>query len=108
MLQINKDQLKQFYKKCQKDKLIGIDTEFYRVDTYYPKLCLLQLANKNHSIFLDPITQDLDYKLLKKLSITIIGTDHDYFNYKKIFTNSNLIIDLRNKYKFEHKKILKF
>ena len=67
MLQINKAQLKQFYKKCQKDKLIGIDTEFYRVDTYYPKLCLIQLANKNHSIFLDPITQDLDYTLLKKL-----------------------------------------
>jgi len=67
VLQINKDQLKQFYKKCQKDKLIGIDTEFYRVDTYYPKLCLIQLANKSNSIFLDPITQDLDYKLLKKL-----------------------------------------
>ena len=67
MLQINKNQLKQFYKKCQKDKLIGIDTEFYRVDTYYPKLCLIQLANKNDSIVLDPITQDLDYTLLKKL-----------------------------------------
>ncbi len=67
MLQINKNQLKQFYKKCQKDKLIGIDTEFYRVDTYYPKLCLIQLANNNESIFLDPITQELDYKLLKKL-----------------------------------------
>lgn len=67
MLQINKNQLKQFYKKCQKDKLIGIDTEFYRVDTYYPKLCLIQLANKNDSIFLDPITHDLDYTLLKKL-----------------------------------------
>ena len=67
MLQINKDQLKQFYKKCQKDKLIGIDTEFYRVDTYFPKLCLIQLANKSDSIFLDPITQDLDYTLLKKL-----------------------------------------
>ena len=67
MLQINKNQLKQFYEKCQKDKLIGIDTEFYRVDTYYPKLCLIQLANKSSSIFLDPITQDLNYKLLKKL-----------------------------------------
>ena len=67
VLQINKNQLKQFYEKCQKDKLIGIDTEFYRVDTYYPKLCLIQLANKNDSIFLDPITQDLDFKILKKL-----------------------------------------
>ena len=67
VLLINKNQLKQFYKKCQKDKLIGIDTEFYRVDTYYPKLCLIQLANKSDSIFLDPISQDLDYTLLKKL-----------------------------------------
>ena len=67
MLQINKNQLKQFYKKCQKDKLIGIDTEFYRVDTYYPKLCLIQLSNKKDSILLDPITQDLDYTLLRKL-----------------------------------------
>ncbi len=70
--------------------------------------------------FLDKLVKDVkinnktkvsiknDYKLLKKFSITIIGTDHDYFNYKKIFTNSNLIIDLRNKYKFKHKKILKF
>ena len=67
VLQINKNQLKQFYEKCQKDKLIGIDTEFYRVDTYYPKLCLIQLANTRDSIFLDPITEDLDYKFLKKL-----------------------------------------
>ena len=67
VLQINKNQLKQFYEKCQKDKLIGIDTEFYRVDTYYPKLCLIQLANNSESIFLDPLTHDLDYKLLKKL-----------------------------------------
>ena len=67
VLQINKNQLKQFYKKCQKDKLIGVDTEFYRVDTYFPKLCLIQLANNSESIILDPITQDLDYTLLKKL-----------------------------------------
>ncbi len=67
MLQINNDQLKQFYEKCQKDKLIGIDTEFYRVDSYFPKLCLVQLSNSNESIFLDPITQNIDYSLLKRL-----------------------------------------
>ncbi len=67
MLQINNDQLKQFYEKCQKDKLIGIDTEFYRVDSYYPKLCLIQLSNSSTSIYLDPITQNIDYSFLKKL-----------------------------------------
>ena len=86
MLQINKDQLKQFYKKCQKDKLIGIDTEFYRVDTYYPKLCLIQLANKNDSIFLDPITQDLDYTLLKKLLFNTKIKNRFIVNYVSFLT----------------------
>ncbi len=67
VLQINYDQLKQFYKKCQKDKLIAIDTEFYRVDTYFPKLCLIQLSNSSECIFLDPIKQKLDWDYLRKI-----------------------------------------
>ena len=67
MLQINNDQLKQFYEKCQKDKLIGIDTEFYRVDSYFPKLCLIQLSNTSESILLDPINKNINYNFLKKL-----------------------------------------
>ena len=67
MLQINNDQLKQFYEKCQKDKLIAIDTEFYRVDTYFPELCLIQLSNSSECIFLDPISHKLDLSYLKKI-----------------------------------------
>ena len=67
MLQINYHQLKQFYLKCQKDKLIGIDTEFYRVDSYYPKLCLIQLSNSKENIILDPIDGNLDKQILKKI-----------------------------------------
>ena len=67
MLEINKDQLKQFYEKCQKDKLIGVDTEFYRVDSYYPKLCLIQLSNSHESIILDPIKAPLNRDLIKKI-----------------------------------------
>ena len=67
VLQINYHQLKQFYLKCQKDKLIGIDTEFYRVDSYYPKLCLIQLSNSKENIILDPIDGDLDKQILKKI-----------------------------------------
>ena len=67
VLQKNNVQLKQFYLKCQKDKLIGIDTEFYRVDSYYPKLCLIQMSNTNESIVLDPIDGLFDKKILKKI-----------------------------------------
>ena len=67
MLQINKHHLKQFYEKCQKDKLIGVDTEFYRVDSYFPKLCLIQLSNTYESIFLDPINDKINYKFIEKL-----------------------------------------
>ena len=35
-----------------KDKIIGLDTEFYRVDTYYPKLCLIQISNLQESIII--------------------------------------------------------
>ena len=67
VFQLNNDQLKQFYEKCQKDKLIAIDTEFYRVDTYFPKLCLIQLSNSSECLFLDPIKQNLDLTYLRKI-----------------------------------------
>ena len=34
---------------------LGIDTEFLRVNTYYPRLCLLQLANPDGIVLLDPV-----------------------------------------------------
>ena len=49
----------------------------------------------------------LNYKDLNKFSIIIIGTDHDYIDYKQLLKNSKLIIDLRNRYKYNDKKILK-
>ncbi len=67
MLYYKKKTLKQFYAKCQKDKIIGLDTEFYRVDTYYPKLCLIQISNLQESIIIDPLDESFDSFLLKKL-----------------------------------------
>ena len=67
MLNLNNVKLQQFYLKCQKDKLIGIDTEFYRVDTYHPKLCLIQISNLSQSIIIDPICGKLEKKFLEKL-----------------------------------------
>ena len=45
---------------------------------------------------------------LNKYDLVIISTDHDKIDYKKILTQSKLIVDLRNKYKnFNLKKIIK-
>jgi ribonuclease D len=63
----NNDQLKQFFLKSQKDKIIGIDTEFFRVSTYYPKLCLIQLANKTSSIIIDPLSYNINLSLIRKI-----------------------------------------
>ena len=67
MFIINNEQLKQFYRECQKDKYIGIDTEFFWTQTYEPKLCLIQIANNNNVCLIDPIKYDLDLNFIKKL-----------------------------------------
>ena len=67
MLINNNDQLKQFLVKSQKDKIIGIDTEFYRVSTYDPKLCLLQFSNRSQIVIIDPLSKKIDLELVKKI-----------------------------------------
>jgi ribonuclease D len=44
-------------------ELVAVDTEFMRVDTYYPKFCLLQVATPTAVFCIDPLA-DLDLALL--------------------------------------------
>ena len=67
MLIVNNCQLKQFYQECQKDKYIGIDTEFYWTETYKPELCLIQLANSSKIRLIDPLKYNLNLKYIEKL-----------------------------------------
>lgn len=67
MLINNNDQLKQFLVKSQKDNLIGVDTEFYRVSTYDPKLCLLQFSNRSQIMIVDPLNKKIDLELMKEI-----------------------------------------
>lgn len=39
---------------------VTIDTEFLRDSTYYPKLCLLQMASPDEGLLVDPLTPELD------------------------------------------------
>lgn len=39
---------------------VTVDTEFLRETTYYPKLCLIQLASPEEAVMVDPLSPDLD------------------------------------------------
>ena len=48
--------LKKFCNKCLKEKVLAIDTEFIRENTYFPILCLVQIAGKSFSSLIDPLS----------------------------------------------------
>ncbi|MDR3053193.1 MAG: ribonuclease D [Coriobacteriales bacterium] len=47
--------LKEFIQRCDGSTVLAIDTEFLREKTYYPQLCLLQLATENDCVIVDPL-----------------------------------------------------
>ena len=89
MLIHTNDQLKNFYLKCQKHEIVAVDTEFYRVNTYYPKFCLLQMANKEETVLIDPFNKELDILLIKKIlySSKILKIFHAAYQDLEIFFN---------------------
>ncbi|MDC1356715.1 ribonuclease D [Pseudomonadota bacterium] len=58
--------LNNFYQKCTKEKFLAIDTEFIRDSTYYPSLCLIQIAGMDFAGAIDPLTK-LDMSPIWKL-----------------------------------------
>ena len=44
------------------ENFITVDTEFLRETTYYPKLCLIQVAGETEAALIDPLADDLDLK----------------------------------------------
>ncbi len=56
--------------RLKKEKFLTIDTEFHRERTYYPKLCLIQIAGENEYAIIDPLSEEIDLTPLKKLLLS--------------------------------------
>ncbi|MBL1321610.1 MAG: ribonuclease D [Methylophaga sp.] len=51
-------ELDQFCQQIANSTWITVDTEFLREKTYYPQLCLIQVANDEHIACIDPLALD--------------------------------------------------
>ena len=49
------DQLEDFCRQIEGEKVIAVDTEFLREKTYYPKLCLVQVGAAELTAAIDPL-----------------------------------------------------
>lgn len=54
------DALSAFCNDVSEDTFITVDTEFLRETTYYPKLCLIQIAGATASALIDPLADGLN------------------------------------------------
>ena len=54
------DDLSAFCIRMAAEKFITVDTEFLRETTYYPKLCLIQIAGTDEAVLIDPMAEGID------------------------------------------------
>jgi ribonuclease D len=57
---ITTEVLAAFCTRMAAEEFITVDTEFLRETTYYPKLCLIQVAGKDEAVLIDPLAEGLD------------------------------------------------
>ena len=50
----DRKQLKEFADRAKRSAVLAVDTEFLREKTYWPRLCLIQLATEEESVVVDP------------------------------------------------------
>src|ERR1700748_922538 len=67
------DELKAFAAELSGAPYLALDTEFLRDQTYYPKLCLIQVAAPGIEAIVDPLAPGIDltpfYELIKRPDI---------------------------------------
>lgn len=61
------DDLAALCERLSKSEFVTIDTEFMRENTYWPELCLVQIANEEEAAAIDPLADGIDLKPLLDL-----------------------------------------
>ena len=59
--------LAEFCARVSSAPFITVDTEFMRETTYWPKLCLLQVATTDEAVLIDPLVPGLELSSFFKL-----------------------------------------
>src|SRR5215218_661951 len=55
--------------RLSKSAFVTVDTEFMRESTYWPDLCLIQIANTEEAAAIDPKARDMDMTPLLDLMV---------------------------------------
>ncbi|MGI8942743.1 MAG: ribonuclease D [Qipengyuania sp.] len=58
------DALAQLCERLSQSDFVTVDTEFMRENTYWPELCLVQIANEEEAAAIDPLAEGIDLKPL--------------------------------------------
>ncbi|MEM9085502.1 MAG: ribonuclease D [Pseudomonadota bacterium] len=61
------DALADLCARLSKSEFVTVDTEFMRENTYWPELCLVQIANTEEAAAIDPLAEGLDMSPLLEL-----------------------------------------
>ena len=63
------DTLADLCARLAKSPFVAVDTEFMRENTYWPELCLIQIADANEAAAIDPMREGLDLSPLLELLV---------------------------------------
>lgn len=59
--------LDELVERLAKSEFVSIDTEFMRENTFWPELCLVQIANEHEAAAIDPMAEGIDLTSLLNL-----------------------------------------